>query len=102
MTDIQLHDIDLPARLLLDELNPLSLEAREQHFVLGAQDPRHGAVEVRGMLDLVRGGPRRLWPHLRHPLEPLVERQVRVDERCRLCRDLAQEITFLLVGWLVC
>lgn len=54
MPDVQLDHIDLGALLLLlDKLDTSALEARGQDLVLCAQDPRHGAVQIRGMLDLV-------------------------------------------------
>lgn len=95
MTYLQLNDVNLLAGLLFDELDALALEPREQHFVLGAQDVRDGAVQVSGVLDRVREGAGRLWPHLRHPLQALREGQVRVHQLRGLDRDLAHEVGFL-------
>lgn len=98
MTDLQLDNIDLLALLLLfNEINTSLLEARQQHLVLGTQNPRHGVLQIRRMLDLVGEAVRRLIIHLRDPLLGLFHRHVAEDDWCGLLGHLSQEFGFLFV-----
>lgn len=98
MTDLQLNDVDFfTLLLLLNEIDTSLLEARQQHLVLSTQDPRHGVLQVRRMLDLVGEAVRRLVIHLRDPLLGLFHRHVAEDDWCGLLGHLSQEFGFLFV-----
>lgn len=98
MPDVQLDHIDLGALLLLlDKLDTSALEARGQDLVLGGQDPGHGAVQVRGMLDLVVETLGRLVVHLADPRNALFMGEVVEDNTGGLRSDLTEEVAVLFI-----